>query len=254
MKYNEWMNEDDYECEDTGGGDEAKQESEDDYSIYSKSTRHGKGSIIVAGQTKSELAEDDDEQRSRMDTDGFYRTVAVSSNMATRLAIVNLDRKLPMKLKRSEYEPIPDGITLNISPPSLIQPKYQQSMESLESKDEFNQDGTTPSCPWFSMSDIHEMEVHAIDPFLAQSFFSGLDAKQQFIEMRNGMIEMYNSNPLEYLSFNTFLQNANVTEIHVALCIHNYLEHIGLINSRVSNLSCGILLIFACIEPPILPI
>ena len=155
---------------------------------------------------------------------------------------VDLDRKLPLRFKKPEFEPKENGILLNISQPILSHhydghPKLGKSRIWTDFID-FNHDSPPQIelklipfySDWFQWRQVHEMETWAFP------LFCGIEASEinrnVYIHIRDSMIEAYNSQPCSYLSITECYTNL-CYDVNDIISIHQFLERYKLINERV---------------------
>jgi SWIRM domain len=132
-----------------------------------------------------------------------------------------LDRKLPVKLKRHEYEPIWDGTIYNISKASVA-----PISDCLTPKDEINlnTEAHQPS------STLSETEEFGLSSFWDSETYT----KKDYIQLRNSIIEKY-MQKREHISIQKFREIAVNVDIVYLVAMHRMWEHIGLINNIVTN-------------------
>ena len=136
------------------------------------------------------------------------------SNEQPQVTIVNLDRRLPIKWKRSEYEPIPESKLLNISPASFLQ--------STRKPDETRSAHTN----FDSSTEISEQEELCFGFYFSKKGF----IKDQYIEIRNSVLKAYHDDPNVYHSVVDLISAYQSLDAEYLSSIHVYLEFTRKIN------------------------
>ena len=154
---------------------------------------------------------------------------------------VDLDRKLPIRLKKHEYEPREDGQLMNISQPLIRIESYHGSQRSKDSSRLWSkEDEEITALPglqklplfsdWFDVDGIHAIEIEAF-PYFCGPEASALN-KRVYRKIRNSMVQAYLSCPLDYLTITECYENL-VFDIHDIASVHTFLERYHLINYNV---------------------
>lgn len=151
---------------------------------------------------------------------------------------VQMDRKLPKKLKKHEYEPLPHGVLVNLSQPSLNVHNYT-GQESIKKDRLWSlSDGISPPTittrpglsDWLDLAAIHPLEADAFP------LFCGPEAspinKEVYSTIRNSMIYAYASLPAIYLSITECYKHLRY-EMQDLVVVHRFLERYRLINQEV---------------------
>lgn len=142
--------------------------------------------------------------------------------MQENLGVVpcNLDRKLPAKFKRHEFEPIWDGVIYNLSSLSFVTlPDQLQKPLNM-----------TPSLINLELDTVHETEIFCLSPFWDSETYT----TQEYINLRNLIIQYCKSHPREYVSLHTCREIAPTIDIVYLAAIHRLLESFNLINNMVN--------------------
>ncbi|KAH6580025.1 hypothetical protein BASA60_003029 [Batrachochytrium salamandrivorans] len=252
IKNQEWMNEDDYEIDPPDEVSSISsipvlpQTAQDDLHIGSQLDGSGENSAALrndffndvaddTGETPTELqdfqevASDDVEYNVALDTGtyvaGSPSTHAIDGGQISghsaydelitwRATTTDIDRRLPMKVKRHEYEPIPEGTLLNISLSSLVcPPDYIRS--ALKSS---CSNSKSPS--WFSIDAVHdiEMDIFRDNPL--------------YVSVRNQIVGISQSSPGKYICVADCAAQIQADLVFIVL-IHEFLEYHGIINHEM---------------------
>jgi hypothetical protein len=149
---------------------------------------------------------------------------------------IQIDRKLPKKLKKHEYEPLPNGFLVNLSQPCLNVQNYT-GQETPKKERIWTFSGETPTITtrpglsdWLDLSTIHPLEAEAFP------LFCGPEAspinKEVYSTIRNAMIYAYASHPALYLSITECYKHLRY-EMQDLVVVHRFLERYKLINYEV---------------------
>eukprot|EP00842_Homolaphlyctis_polyrhiza_P005461 jgi/Hompol1/5916/HPOL_002094-RA len=152
---------------------------------------------------------------------------------------VSLERRIQVKHKRYEYEPFATGTLWNISPASLITPKYATQIDSLlttsdESADinseSPSQSDSLPS--WLSLDNIHQLEIQEFGWHL-MSIDGNENERYAYMEIRNAIISKAQQIAPEYVSIAMSAKLVPYSDLIMVVGIHSFLERHGVINSKV---------------------
>ncbi|CAG9773630.1 unnamed protein product [Ceutorhynchus assimilis] len=217
-QYNEWMSEEDYEVDDAGSKKiHPRLLSVEDFMNFADE-----------GVKKKR-----DTKRKKSPTPPL-KTAKRKSNR--NVAIGKKNTKEDDPVEEIEDPPRPEE---SIVPSSSSQPESEQ----LEITSETVPDGKEaivaeqsisiiiPSYgAWFNYSSIHEMEKKSLP-----EFFNGRNKSKTpevYLAYRNFMIDIYRTNPLEYLSSAACRRNLT-GDVCAIMRVHSFLEQWGLINYQV---------------------
>nr|KAJ3421639.1 hypothetical protein HK105_002846 [Polyrhizophydium stewartii] len=188
-------------------------------------------------------AHDDDDDDDMADTSlmtGVYSSnsdiisfppVGPDTRPPARISVTGFERRLPSKIKRHEYEPIPGGILLNISAPALTRPRDwlgSRSRPHSSSSEAFSH----PS--WFSLGAISPIELNAFPYRFAQGPMQEA-ALREYALLRNQIIEQARQSPGSYLSVADCAAKHS-TDIVFAASVHAFLECHGIINATTLHI------------------
>jgi hypothetical protein len=167
------------------------------------------------------VPEDDDDIEiapEEMEVDKFLKThPSVFTTM--NVTAVKLDRRLPMKFKRHEFEPLEDAVITNISPASFI--------PSLKRVDTSRTIPPVKNNVVFDIEAISDYEKMCLEPFFSAG---GENVRTDYLAFRNMFIDAYNQDPYSYLSISECEVIAPQLEFLFLCTTHRLLEHSGKIN------------------------
>ncbi|KAK9727354.1 SWI/SNF and RSC complex subunit Ssr2 [Basidiobolus ranarum] len=267
-KFNEWMNEEDYEA--------MRSDSSDSRSAISGMKR----SVSVAFNSEDTPVFDNEFKRMRAEDEGIELPDPIPDH--PNVSVIDLEQNGPRpgsRSKRNEYEPLPSGDISNISRlvaldrktiTNFTQPKssagspseHQESTEknsatgdlqanssetekAIEQPNtpvktltndisnttlhpELNQPARFSGVPIFA-SWFSEAEVHDIEIKALPEFFDAEDTDTAYQGYRNRLIEIYRQNPSEYLTVAGCRKELG-GDVRAIVRIHAFLEQWGIIN------------------------
>ena len=137
-----------------------------------------------------------------------------------------MDRKLPNKLKKNDYEPVTSATYFNISPPALRKNWiYENGSLIIPSVPNSHPEINLPSP--FCILEISNLERSAFN-----KYFHDTTSEAFYIVIRNTMLNLYHQNPHQYLSIGDCTKYIN-SELRIIADIHQLLEQYNLINFKV---------------------
>lgn len=219
LKFNEWMNEQDYLTEDMN-------------SVNSNPSGKRKLSPVPVDESNKVLKSDVSPVPSLLY--GKDQTEVVD--------LEELATKASTRVKKAELEPIPGGDISNITLHTQQDNTKTIQSDSVGEKDvkpEPNEDSLIkqnfeiiiPSySAWFDFSSIHEVEKKSLP-----EFFNSLNRSKTpsiYKDFRDFMINTYRLNPIEYLTVTACRRNL-AGDVCAIIRVHAFLEQWGLINYQI---------------------
>ena len=136
-----------------------------------------------------------------------------------RVSIVNLDRRLPVKFKRQDYEPPTNPIITNLSPSIFMEP--QASV-------------LPPPVKVVETSQVSEVEQYTLGHYWGESE----SEKKNYMNLRNMVLEAYqvHQKPITLLTLRRLAPHQDIVYLQSILLL---LEHLKLVNSMVMFLIPG---------------
>eukprot|EP00055_Hartaetosiga_balthica_P016239 m.101425 g.101425 ORF g.101425 m.101425 type:complete len:1017 (+) comp9062_c7_seq14:495-3545(+) len=258
-KYNEFMNEDDYE-EDAVAVSPSEETSttveEETQAVPLKNRRASsrksttntpianKGENSKRGKRGPSASEPKSKRDKRFESGGDAVEVATSVladipvperlPKAVPVNFVEAEANASTKIMKSELHPVRLGNVLEISKLKGAPPEWTRhhDVQVLEVQ---QQNIVIPSAAaWFDYENIHEIEIRALP-----EFFNGLSkgkAPQVYMAYRNFMIDTFRLNPSQYLTA-TACRRHLVGDVCAIIRVHAFLEQWGLINYQVEEQS-----------------
>ncbi|ORY05603.1 hypothetical protein K493DRAFT_333431 [Basidiobolus meristosporus CBS 931.73] len=256
FKFNEWMNEEDYEA--------MRSDSSDSRSALSGPKR----SVSVAFNSEDTPLYEAEFKRMRGEDEGVELPDPIPDH--PNVSVVDLEQNGPrpgVRSKRNEYEPLPSGeisnisrlIASNLHKGTRFSHAAHRTPENQEHAGDDNEaEGSTENstsqakaspneisstmlhqeltqpirsagipvfASWFSEAEVHDIEIKALPEF----FDAEEGDNSAYQDYRNRMIELYRRNPSEYLSI-TECRKELGGDVRAIVRIHAFMEQWGIIN------------------------
>ncbi|RXG58946.1 SWI/SNF complex subunit SMARCC2 [Armadillidium vulgare] len=234
--YNEWMNEEDYEVDDSGNKkkhpgclsvDDTMTLNDPDKRKKSKkrprsppsprSKRKGvRGTVTPAkGAKKGRMEEEEEDLTRDMENPTPEPNVTEVANQGSKVTpakggnYLDLDEETTEKVEKTEPQPAESEDTATDQTHNIIVPSYAS---------------------WFDYNAIHAIEKRGLPEFFNMKNKS--KTPEIYLAYRNFMIDTYRLNPTEYLTSTACRRNL-AGDICAIMRVHAFLEQWGLINYQV---------------------
>lgn len=257
-KFNEQMNEEDYE--ELENNEEVIKEEEQEQAPSSSfseiKTEPGLHVKSVNGNS-SNNQQASERRASSTSTTTTPALPVLNPNHQPAVRIRDIEKERPqlgLRQRKNEFEPYSNGDITNISqyttayidlpPPRrkvvVAREEEEQSEEEEKDKEIHDLCSATPqdysqvSAPdWFDASTIHDIEKLALPEYFKYQGRKGDKAVQEYKKCRDYMIQAYRENPSYYLTISSCkaaLKNVDLVQL---VRIHSFLEQACLINHQV---------------------
>ncbi|KAI8925685.1 hypothetical protein BC831DRAFT_459776 [Entophlyctis helioformis] len=144
-------------------------------------------------------------------------------------------------LKRHEYEPVPAGSLINISPSALVKQYSSLRLESIADPSD-SRKPLAPKPVWFMHGRVHPLELDTIvHDIFSSSMLASVDvsaACNYYVSIRDAILALADRQPAEYLSLTDCVNQLPrpCPELLHLSAIHRFLEHHGILNAQTQHL------------------
>eukprot|EP00058_Branchiostoma_floridae_P022140 XP_002607630.1 hypothetical protein BRAFLDRAFT_84681 [Branchiostoma floridae] len=244
-EFNEWMNEEDYEIDESMSHSEEperrergkpgpKKRKRSPSPDPTKKKKKGRTPGPTPDRKKRSSKEDPDQEDSTKDMD--------NPSPVPNVEEVNLPKNVVNTKKDSEQQPIKGGTLADLDEKEDEEGKSEEDKTKKEGegpKDDSQEDNVTeqthhiiiPSySAWFDYNSIHTIEKRALPEFFNSKNKS--KTPEVYLAYRNFMIDTYRLNPMDYLTSTACRRNL-AGDVCAIMRVHAFLEQWGLVNYQV---------------------
>lgn len=247
VRFNEIMNEEDYEVADEGEDDDDEDEEDDeddDDESVSKKRKLSELYALTKGTSKAPTSLESLAPPVPVINPDYQPLVRVRDIDADKPQVGSRQRK-------NEFEPYLNGEITNISQYTAAHVEYPKRFKSQKLDEEMNETAvnvpllikSTPCDyedmelpPWYNAESIHDIEKLALPEFFTNDNLELTPEKYK--HYRDHMINTYKANPDYFLTVSACKSKLDV-DLVTLVRVHSFLVNQGMINSRVSDRCIG---------------
>ncbi|KAJ2960467.1 hypothetical protein NQZ79_g4179 [Umbelopsis isabellina] len=252
VKYNEWMNEEDYE-EIPSDSPEAMEDIQEENN-HRKMSRHQRMESDAVSETTTTIG---DEQATEVED------VFLDEDKQPLVKVCDVERDRPqtgVKTRKNEFEPYSHGDLTNIS--CFTYEGLRNGSKRRRVEEEMDTDDPTDlnentlaayreakayrnvqpipkelivpaaAAAWFEPTKVHDIEKLSLPHFFGQEEETDSSYAQEYTQIRDFMMKKYQEDPSEYLTVLACTKDLS-GDLEDLMRVHSFLEMWGLINYQV---------------------